>query len=1063
MKNKLTLLSAKSKSSGLIVAGLLFLFSLINVDAFAQKKTITGTITDETGAGLPGVNIIETGTTNGAFSDVDGKYSIQANPNSKLAFSFIGYNTATMVVGTQAIINISLMPDAKSLEELVVIGYGTVKRKDLTGAVGTVEMADLSKAPVRSFDEALAGRVAGVQVTSADGQPGSGVNIVIRGNNSVTQSNSPLYVIDGFLIENPENNAVNPADIESIDILKDASATAIYGARGANGVIIITTKKGKVGKPVFAFSGSIGIQDNINPIELMSPFEFLRYQIELNPAETSTPRSPTEIYLSEGKTLESYKTEQGIDWQKMTQRNAAIQNYNLSVSGGTKKLRYAVSGSTLNQDGILLNSNYTRYQGRVVLDYKLTNKVKIGVNTNYSNLGQTGINPGLSTNSATTNIMVSVWGSRPLYTNPADLDLLQDPDVNPANDYRVNPRINLTNIYRFNVTNNLSVNSYLEYQILKNLKFRTTFGTTLNRRTNNSFNNSNTQFGYVGSNNGVNGSITNANSNNLLNENTLTWNKKFSKKSKIDVLGGFTAQKNNSKSFGQQATQLPNEELGLDGLDQGVQIRVDTLQSVWTMSSFLARVNYNYDSKYLLTASIRADGSSKFPIDNHWGYFPSAAASWIFKNESFLKKSRVLSEGKLRVSYGVTGNNRVGDFDYLTRYFNPISATYTFNNAYQAGVIPTTLGNSQLKWESTEQVDAGLDLGFFSQRVIISADVYQKTTKDLLLDAQLPTSSGFTSAIKNIGSVENKGLELSLTTTNIERKNFTWNTSVNIAFNRNKLLALDEGQTTYESRLPWDNNWQSTTAYISKIGEPLGLMYGYKSLGTYKYADFDLNTTTNVYTLKANVATNGNTRANIQPGDVKYADISGPDGVPDGVINSNDYTVIGRGLPKHTGGFSNNFTYKNFDLNVFLQWSYGNDLLNANRVLFDGNRNGNQYLNQFATYADRWTPENSNSDIPRTKGYIGSAAGYASYLVEDGSYLRLKTVSLGYNIESGLIKKLRLKSAKVYLSAQNLLTWTKYSGSDPEVNTYNSALTSGFDFSSYPRSRTFVFGANITF
>lgn len=1063
MKNKFTFLSVKSKSSGTLILGLIIFLCLLNLNAGAQKKSISGIVKDETGEPLPWVNIFETGTTNGVFSGLDGKYTIEASGSSTLTFSFIGYNAITVEVGTQTILNVTLEPDLKNLDEVVVIGYATVKKSDLTGAVGQVKMADLSKAPVRSFDEALAGRVAGVQVNSADGQPGSGVNIVIRGNNSVTQSNSPLYVIDGFLIENPDNNAINPADIESIDILKDASATAIYGARGANGVIIITTKKGKEGKPVYTFSSSVGIQQNTNPLELMSPYEFLRYQLELNPALVSTPRSPTEIYLSEGKTLDSYKTEQGIDWQDLTQRTAAIQNYNLSVSGGSKKLKYILSGNTMNQDGILLNSNYTRYQGRAVLDYKINDKLKVGVNANYSLLNQTGINPGISTNSASTNIMVSVWGSRPLYTDPGDLDLLQDPDVNPANDYRVNPRINLTNLYRLNTTNNLSLNSYLEYQILKNLKFKTTVGITDLQRKQNSFNNSNTQYGFVGSNNGVNGSIINFNSNNWLNENTLTWNKKLSKKSKIDIVGGFTAQKNNSKTNGQSAIQLPNENLGLAGLDQGVQIRVDSLQSVWTMSSFLGRVNYNYNSKYLLTASIRADGSSKFPTLNHWGYFPSAAASWVFKNEKFLTKSKILSEGKMRVSYGVTGNNRVGDFDYLTRYFNPISATYTFNNTYQPGVIATTLGNSQLKWESTEQIDAGIDLGFFNQRINISADVYSKTTKDLLLDTQLSPSSGFSSAFLNIGSVENKGLELSLTTRNITRKDFSWTSSFNVAFNRNKLLALAEGQTTYESRIRWDNNWQNTTAYISKIGESLGLMYGFLSLGTYKYEDFDLNTTTNVYTLKPNVATNGNSRANIQPGDVKFADISGPGGIPDGIINSNDYTVIGKGLPKHTGGFSNNFTYKNLDLNVFFQWSYGNDILNANRILFDGNRNGNQYLNQYASYADRWTRENSNSDIPRTKGYIGSAAGYSSDYVEDGSYLRLKTVSLGYNFESGLIRKLHLKSMKLYVSAQNLITWTKYSGSDPEVNIYNSALTSGFDFSSYPRARTFVFGANISF
>ncbi|WP_198033477.1 SusC/RagA family TonB-linked outer membrane protein [Flavobacterium commune] len=524
----------------------------------------------------------------------------------------------------------------------------------------------------------------------------------------------------------------------------------------------------------------------------------------------------------------------------------------------------------------------------------------------------------------------------------------------------------------------------------------------------------------------------------------------------MNVLGGFTIQKRDSWSYGRSATQLPNEDLGLAGLDQGVAQRVDSLASVWTMSSFLGRINYNYDSKYLLTASFRADGSSKFPSKNHWGYFPSAAASWRFDKEKFLKNNKTLSEGKLRVSYGVTGNNRVGDFDYLSTYFNPIGNSYVFNNEYVPGVVATNLGNSDLKWESTEQVDAGIDLGFFNQRITLTADIYRKITKDLLLNTQLPPSSGFGSAIKNIGSVENKGLELTLTTKNINTKDFTWTTSANIAFNKNKLIALGEDQESLESTVNWDNQWNTTSAYIAKIGQPLGLMYGYESLGTYKYEDFNLDTTTGIYTLKPDVTTNGNTRANIKPGDIKYKDQNG-----DLVVNSNDYTVIGKGLPVHTGGFSNNFTYKGFDLNIFFQWSYGNDILNANRVLFEGNTKNQGYLNQFASYENRWTPENSDSDIFRTRGYFGG--GYSSNFVEDGSYLRLKTVSLGYNFDASFLKKLRLKSLRFYVSGQNLITWTDYSGPDPEVNTYSSALTPGFDFSSYPRARTIVFGTNISF
>lgn len=557
--------------------------------------------------------------------------------------------------------------------------------------------------------------------------------------------------------------------------------------------------------------------------------------------------------------------------------------------------------------------------------------------------------------------------------------------------------MNLKNTYNVATTSNIGVNGYLEYQFTKDLKLRSTLGFIENDFERDEFYNSKTAYGRPGNPNGVNGKITNNNYNNWLNENTLTWDKKIGK-SRFTALGGFTAQKQKSWSNGRSVIQLPNEDLMFDGFDQGVALRVDPTESEWTMASFLTRINYSYDSKYMLTASYRADGSSKFPSKNHWGYFPSAAASWKFSEEKFLK-NKVLSEGKIRLSYGQTGNNRVGDFDYLTTYYNPanpIFGTYTFDKNYVVGVAATKLGNSDLKWETTEQIDAGIDLGFFKQRVVLSADVYRKTTKDLLLKTQLPLSSGFTTAIKNIGSVENKGLELSLTTKNIINKDFSWTTSANIAFNKNKLLSLAEGQDKLETIIPWDFNWSTVSTYVARVGEPLGQMYGFEYLGTYKYEDFNTSVNgsgTTVYSLKPEIATNGNTRANIQPGDAKFKDQNG-----DGVVNAKDYTTIGNGNPVHTGGFTNNFTYKNFDLNVFFQWSYGNDIMNANRIIFDGNQKAQEGLNQFTSYQNRWTPDNPNSDVFRTRGLVGSSVGYSSYYVEDGSYLRLKSVALGYNL-----------------------------------------------------------------
>lgn len=1029
---------------------------------YAQNKTfkVSGTVRDTKGELLAGVSVKVKDAQTVTNTDANGRYQISlSNPSSAiLMFSYVGYISKQIQVSDKTVVDIVLAEDSKSLNDMVVIGYGTQKRGDLTGSVSSVSMKDLQKAPVRSFDEALAGRIAGVQVTSSDGQPGSGIDIVIRGNNSISQANSPLYVIDGFPIEDMNNNAINPQDIESIDVLKDASATAIYGARGANGVIVITTKKGKTGSPVFSFGSSFSTQQDIKRYKLLDPYEFVKLQLEWDPTPVSSTTfpSPTETYLTgPGKTLDDYKTVKGIDWQDKVLRTALMQNYNLSLTGGTEKTKYALSGSLIDQDGVMIASNYTRYQGRLVLDHQLTKKIKIGINTNYSYLQQTGSSPAQTIYSATLNTMYSVWGYKPVDAGGADpdLDALFDDDVNPANDYRANPILNLKNTYNVNIGRSLISNAYLDYELIPGLKFRASGGIVSNEGENRLFSNNMTSSGR--GTNGQNGRIDYTKTFNWLSENTLTWNKQFNKKHSLNILGGFTLQKGTSKSYGRGANKIP-EGLGLaEGLDQGIAYRIDPFQSLWTMGSFLSRVNYNYDSRYLLTASIRADGSSKFPSENHWGYFPSAALAWNFKNEKFLTNSNLLSEGKLRFSYGQTGNNRVGDFDYLTKYYNPVGSAYAFNNQYIDGIVATNLGNDKLKWETTEQTDLGLDLGFFKQRINLTAEVYKKTTKDLLLRADLPTSSGFTTAFKNIGSVENKGLELTLSTVNIKTPNFNWNTSINISFNRGKVLGLSDNQTELTSYISWDSPFNTIPGYIAKVGGPLGEMYGLISEGTYKLSEFD-QPTPGKYVLKPGIVTNGNAAGLIQPGDVKYKDING-----DGVVTAKDYTVIGHGLPKHTGGFTNNFSYKGFDLNVFFQWSYGNDLMNANRIKFEGG--GGNYLNQFASYADRWTFANPDSDLPRVKGFQGATSGYTSANVEDGSYLRLKTVSLGYTFDDKLIRRLKLRSLRFYASGQNLITWTKYSGTDPEVNTKRSALTSGFDYSAYPRARVITAGLNASF
>lgn len=1036
---------------------LMLVFSLgVALHATAQIKTVTGVVKSNDDSPLGQTTVTIKGTKTSVVCDNNGRYSIQVSGDKAvLMFTQVGYTTKEMLVAGKKVIDVVLNADALTLSDVVVVGYGTQRKKDVTVAIEKVNMKDLNKAPVRSFDEALAGRVAGVQVTSSDGQPGAGTRIVVRGNNSITQDNSPLYIIDGFPVENPNNNAISPADIESIEFLKDASATAIYGSRGSNGVIVITTKKGKEGPPVISLNGSYGIQNVIKTMDMMSPYEFIRQQIERDPS--TNPGSTTDVYLTgPSKTLDDYKNMTGTDWQSLVLRQAAMQNHSLSITGGNTNTKYAISGSVLNQDGIIINSNYTRYQGRVVLDQTINKKLKIGINANYSYLKQAGIAPSQSTNQSTANVMYGVWGQRPILpVGGSDiLNDLFDPLINTSNDYRINPVLNLQNVLRNNITKNLFANSYAEYAILPELKLKITGGINSSILRNEAFNNSKTQFGNpVTTANGVNGSLTYTENNTWINENILSWNKKIDKKNSLNLVGVFSMQSGKSNAFGSSSNFIPNEELGISGLDEGTPVSIASASSNWTLASFATRASYNYDARYYLTASYRADGSSRFAQGSRWGYFPAASFAWRLINEKFVKKLNIFSDAKLRIGFGSNGNNRVNDFAYLSTISLPIGNSYTINNSPIRGAVPVSIGNPDLKWETTTETNIGLDLGLLKNSITLTTELYTKKTKDLLLFASLPFSSGYSSAFKNVGSVQNRGLEFTLNTVNINKKDFTWSSSFNVAFNANKVLSLTEGQESLASSIRWDNGYQSIPAYIARVGQPLGLLYGYVWDGTYQYEDFYQNTL-GTYVLKDIVPTNGNVRGSIKPGDIKYKDING-----DGVVNAADYTIIGNGIPKYTGGFSNNFTYKGFDLNIFFQWSYGNDIQNANRIMFDGNSLNKGFLNQYASYIDRWTPVNQSSRNFRTGGFFGG--GYSSRTVEDGSFLRLKTAALGYNLPDKLLKRLKVKSCRAFVSAQNLFTWTNYSGMDPEVNTYNSALSPGFDYSAYPRARTITVGLNL--
>lgn len=1046
--------------SGLI--GLFLCFIFYGQDAFSQtpdpvaktgQKTITGVVKDDQGETIPGVSIKIKGSTKGTTTDADGKYKIVVSGNNEiLVFNSIGFEIQEVGVGTNKVININLKTKLNDLSEVVVIGYGQVNRRDLTGSVGTVNINDLNKAPVKSFDDALAGRIAGVQVTSPDGQPGASPEIIIRGGNSVTQDNSPLYVVDGFPIENYTNNAINPSDIESIEVLKDASSTAIYGARGANGVIIITTKKGKTGPPVLTYNGYYGLQTNTSSVKVMDPYNFVKYQLELDSVKA------TALYLTNGQTLDSFVGQAGLDWQGQVFRTAPMSNHNLSLRGGTKDTRYTISGSIFQQQGTIIASDFKRYQGRMSLDQQITPKLKAGVMANYSSILSNGTQVGGNSQTAF-NYLINVWQYRPINGSgnlDALLDNAQDDDVISATNYQWNPILTANNEIRGKIGSVLTSNAYLEYSILPKLKLKVTGGYNNNFTEADVFNTSNSRLGSPVSSlgaGGPNGSITYTSLSNYVNENTLTYNSVIHKDHAINLLAGFTVQGNSSKLFGSRATLVPNESLGVNGLGQGTPFYIKTTKSQNTLSSFLGRVNYNYKSKYLATASFRADGSSKFVGDNVWGFFPSGSLAWRVSEENFLKNSKVISDVKIRTSYGVTGNNRVDDRAAYAIMTQGGADSYSFNNAFLSGAYASSLANPALKWESTAETDIGLDLGFLKQRITLTTDVYNKKTTDLLLNALLPGTSGYASAFQNVGAVQNRGLEFTLGTVNVAGKDFNWSSSFNIAFNRNKVLALAQGQQSLLTTVRWISTGLGLTPdFTAQIGQPVAMFYGYKWAGVYQFSDFD-EKTPGVYTLKANVPNNGNPRANIKPGDIKYEDLTG-----DNVVDGSDVTVIGNPNPKFTGGFSNNFSYKNFDLNVFFQFVYGNQIQNINKYLMEGSNVLGS--NQFATYQDRWTPGNPSNTYFRTGG--AGPVVYSSRLLEDGSYLRLKTVNLGYTFNQKLLRNLKISKVRCYVSAQNLLTWTKYSGLDPEVSSYSSALTPGMDYSAYPKARVITFGLDVS-
>ncbi|REE01147.1 SusC/RagA family TonB-linked outer membrane protein [Marinoscillum furvescens] len=1035
----------------------------LSLVTMAQVK-ISGTVTDgETGETIPGATVTVPGTTKGTVTDLDGRFTLpNIGANETIAVSFIGYETQKIAINGRSEIDVQLSVDVQSLDEVVVVGYGTQLKRDLTGAVGTVDAEDLAKAPTPNFDKALAGRIAGVQVTSADGTPGANANIVIRGGNSITGDNSPLFVVDGVPLQDFDPASLNTNDIKSFDVLKDASATAIYGSRGANGVILITTKSGRSdGKTDVSFSYNQGVQYAPKRLEVMNGYQYVSYleQIALI-QDNYSPGVETKQFLETWVDPELYRNAESTSWQDEILRQSSFNNYSLSVSGGTEQTRLYYSGQYLDQEGTVINTGFNKVVNNLRVNHKVGSRLKLDANLVHSLSNRLGVD--VNGNGFSGMIIRDAVRFRPV--EPINDDGLDgfDPDeeagrrlYDPVDNLNNTERKDRRELFRGTLNANL--------KILEGLALDVTGSYQSQNRNNSIFYGAETYEGERGI-NGISGRITNQRLEVITGSSVLKYNKKIASDQRFGVLAGVEAQSRSLESSELASTQLPTDVFGIHNLGLGLIAPIPSSNFTQsTLLSYFGRANYTLKDRYMATVNFRADGSSKFREENRWGYFPSFSVAWIVSEEPFFGSSDLVSNVKLRAGWGKTGNNRIGDFDAFTTLSSTNNSGYIWGagEAYQVGAIINNLGVPDLKWETTSQYNLGLDYGLFKERIQGEVDLYLKRTTDLLLNADMASSTGFTRVQQNVGEVENKGLEIALRSFNVTKNNFDWTTSFNIAFNRNKVINLNQGQEAIYTDPARINLGEFQ--YITQVGQPVGQIYGLQYDGLYQLDDFVYDNTSGTYQLKEGVPDNG---GNPAPGSVKFVDVDG-----DGTITEADRGVIGNTQPKFIGGLTNDFRYKGFDLQVFFQWSYGSDVLNLNRVEFESPMGSAQ--NGFVALMDQWTPDNTDTDIHALKyqqvfGRPVNGTRISDLYVEDGSFLRLKTVSFGYRLPENVLSKVFVKSCRVFVSAQNIFTWTNYSGYDPEVSIpprggVSAALAPNLDFSAYPQSVTITGGVNITF
>ncbi|GGC07240.1 SusC/RagA family TonB-linked outer membrane protein [Dyadobacter sediminis] len=1032
--------------------------AVINAD-----KTLKGKVTDKTnGEGLPGVNVVVKGTSTGTTTDGTGNYTISVPDNgATLVFSFVGYISQEIAVGNRSELDVAIESDSKALSEVVVIGYGTARKSDLTGAVGSVKEEQLKERPAPSLNQALQGKVSGVQVNVNSGRPGGRSNVRIRGFSSINSSNNPLYVVDGVMLPQGTQNQyssaidyINPNDIVSVEVLKDASSTAIYGARGANGVILIQTKKGRSGEGIITYNVDVSVPTigpkrphTLNAQQYLDVEDLAYANIEkfdpagwasgkyanLNP---QTRRRDFSVQHPDVFTLApdgSYKPNYDTDWFKEATQNKISQNHQLGFSGGNEKTTYALSLGYRDDQGLLKESYLNRYSTRFSIDDQVKKWLKIGATLSYNNQSENLVD----INDAVPRQMVEDFPFLPVrYPNGTFANNRDYPQAEGSfsSIHRLSGRK-----YIVNTATTLG-SLYGNLTLAKGLELRSVLGINV---VNQEVNQSQTrtlaisEFGTASK---------DARKETFWSwENYLTYNKTVGIHA-FNALAGISWQKTNVATTGASVRNFSTDYFGYENLGAGATLPgVNSGAQSFAFNSYFGRINYTLLDKYLVTFTGRADGSSKFGENHKFAFFPSAALAWKVSDEEFLKGNSIISSLKLRTSYGLTGNSEIPPYSSLSL----LSSTYAtvYNDARVSGTGINRLANPDLKWEKTAQTDAGVEISFLKGRISVEADFYYRKTTDMLLDAPVPRSSGYAVIRKNIGSMQNKGFEFTLNTTNIERGDFTWNTSFNISLNRNKVLSLATPSDIFGVGGP---NFTNQTGII-RIGEPVGSFWGLIREGTWSEAEKD----------QASKFTSYRNNLTMLPGDIKYKDING-----DGAITDADRTIIGNGSPKAWGTFSNTVRFKNFDLTFDVQYSYGNDVMD---MTLHPSEDRVSIANSYTSVLNAWTPTNQNTPVAQIRE---TRAGYVtnvdSHWIFDGSFLRGRNLLLGYNIPSDVISKIKLSKLRVYLSAQNFFLVTKYPHGDPEVTPTNgdqnsNVFSQGMIWHGYPKPTTYMAGLQIAF